>query len=304
MRRIPTGTRQKPRRGFTLIELLVVIAIIGVLVALILPAVQQAREASYRTKCKNNLHQLAIAGQNYHDSYGNFPSGWHCDADNDPQCVRESARDYMWSGLTGLFLKMEQDNLYNEINFNFPPTYPENITSVRRTLEGLQCPSKGKESNSNTGTFNVNGRSVKFGPNDYRGNMAAGTIQGCIPTGSGDYSCNVYDNGITFRNSEVTIADIKDGTSTTVFMGEVLQGTWPDAPSSVVRTTMDRKINFPLIINNQRYYIYWSSKHNGQVQMANCDGSVRGVQASIRPAVLIKLMTRDGGEALSAEEIK
>lgn len=304
MRRFVAGTRRGPRRGFTLIELLVVIAIIGVLVALILPAVQQAREASFRTKCKNNLHQLAIAGQNYHDSYGNFPSGWHCDSENDPLCVKESAQPYMWNGLTGLFLKMEQDNLYNEINFNFPPTYPENITAVRRNLEGLQCPSKGKESNENAGTFSVGGRQIKFGTSDYRGNMAAGTIPGCVPTGSGDYSCNIYDNGITFRNSEVTMADIKDGTSNTIFMGEVLQGTWPDATSSVVRTSMDRKINFPIIINNVRYNTYWSSKHNGQIQYANCDGSVRGIQASIKPAVLIKLMTRDGGEAFDSSEVK
>jgi len=300
-----TTSRQRRRtKGFTLIELLVVIAIIGVLVALILPAVQQAREAANRTKCKNNLHQIAIAGQNYHDSYGNFPPGWNCDADNDPNCVPFAAQNYMWSGFTGLFVKMEQDNLYNEINFNFPPIYVENLTSVRRQLEGLQCPSKGKESNLNTGTFQVNGKAVKFGTNDYRGNMAAGTIPGCNPTTSNDYTCNYYDNGIMYRNSSVSMADIQDGSSTTIFMGEVLQGTWPDGSSSVVRTAIDRKINYPLIVNNVKYYTYWSSKHNGQVQMANCDGSVRAVQASIQPAILIKLMTRNGGESLNQDEIK
>jgi prepilin-type N-terminal cleavage/methylation domain-containing protein len=303
MRRFPLRST-RTRRGFTLIELLVVIAIIGVLVSLILPAVQQAREASYRTKCKNNLHQLAIAGQNYHDSFGNFPAGWHCDDVNDPLCVPYAAQQYMWSGLTGLFLKMEQDNLYNEINFNFPPTNPENITSVRRPLEGLQCPSKGKEMNFNTGTFNVNGRMIKFGTSDYRGNMAAGVVPNCVPGTDNNFSCNYFDNGVTFKNSEVSIADIKDGTSNTIFMGEVLQGTWPDGTSSVVRTALDRKINFPIVINGVTYWTYWGSKHNGQVQYANCDGSVRGIQASIKPTVLIKLMTRNMGEAISSDEVK
>src|ERR1700720_1873894 len=120
--------QRNSRSGFTLIELLVVIAIIGVLVALIMPAVQAARESANRAKCLNNLKQLGMAANEYHDNFNSFPAGWYCYAGGvdingnpipaDTNCVSTATpfQNYMWSGLTGLFLKIEMTTLYNEIN--------------------------------------------------------------------------------------------------------------------------------------------------------------------------------------------
>ncbi|MBX6314887.1 MAG: DUF1559 domain-containing protein [Isosphaeraceae bacterium] len=300
--------------GFTLIELLVVIAIIGVLVALILPAVQQAREAANRSKCINNLHQMGIAAQNYHDAFNCFPSGWFCSED-DVNCVPYSAQPYMWNGLTSLFLKMEQETLWNEINFNLPPLYqpsgsgaymphPANSTSLRRTLEVLVCPSNRKATTTGTaGQPQPGAQAVKMGPSDYRGNMAAGAVLNCTRDSTLPYNnCLNYDNGITFKNSEISIADITDGTSVTILFGETLNGNWPDAPSCCVRTDIDRTINRP--IPGSSIITYWASKHSGIVNFCKCDGSVSSVTAQIKKLVLNKLMTRNGGEAISADEMR
>src|SRR6478609_5825390 len=111
MRRTREGDRR--RSGFTLIELLVVIAIIGVLVALIMPAVQAARESANRARCQNNLKQLGLSAQQYHDTFSSLPSGWYCqeaewDASSgcmgstgpfvpDCNCVPWGAQNYMWN---------------------------------------------------------------------------------------------------------------------------------------------------------------------------------------------------------------
>jgi prepilin-type N-terminal cleavage/methylation domain-containing protein/prepilin-type processing-associated H-X9-DG protein len=316
--------RSSRRSAFTLIELLVVIAIIGVLVALIMPAVQSAREAANRAKCQNNLRQLVIAASEYHDSFNSFPSGWYCMAPTydtngnllggDPNCASTMTpyTNYMWNGMTSLFLKIEQNNLWNEINFNLYTTDPSNATSIRRTIDILVCPSNRRANAVSTGTGST--AVAQLGPSDYRVNMAAGFI-GATNTNCPDLTltvavnnpyCLIYDNGVMFQNSTVNMADITDGSSTTAMIGECLfqQGVWSQATSCCVRTNVDRTINKPIFYNGQNYWYYWASKHPSQVNFAYCDGTVRPVTAQINKVVLNKLMTRAGGETISSDEMK
>jgi prepilin-type N-terminal cleavage/methylation domain-containing protein/prepilin-type processing-associated H-X9-DG protein len=296
---------ERSRRGFTLIELLVVIAIIGVLVALIMPAVQSAREAANRTQCLNNLKQLGTAAQEYHDAFGSFPSGWYCNADLDTNCVPQGAQSVYWNGLTGLFLKMELNTNYNELNFLMPTNDFSNVTGVRRTMNVWVCPSNRRPQSVTTTTSTGVTKAVtqKLGPSDYRGNMAAGYIPGCANPLT-DQTCSYWDNGMTFMNSTIGLQDVTDGSSNTALIGETLTGSWAQGSDCCVRTTVDRTINKPITVNGQNYYTYWMSKHPGLVNFAYCDGSTRSIQQTIDKNVFVRIMTRAGGEAMSADQTK
>ncbi len=123
------------RRGFTLIELLVVIAIISVLIALLLPAVQAAREAARRMQCTNNLKQIGIALHNYEGSNGLFPPG-------------RTNYPHLWSSLAQLLPSMEGNALFNAVNYDFPSEannapYLANTTAESAAINQFLCPTDG-----------------------------------------------------------------------------------------------------------------------------------------------------------------
>ncbi|HTI50892.1 MAG TPA: DUF1559 domain-containing protein [Planctomycetaceae bacterium] len=207
-------------RGFTLIELLVVIAIIGVLVALLLPAVQQAREAARRAQCKNNLKQIGLALHNYHDAHLTFPPAYLVQPNVDPVMGTPNANGDNgpgWAGLMLLLPQLEQTGLYNSFNINLPSWHANNAAPALTPLSIYRCPSDPSGSN----TYNVvNGCGsgattlAKFSLSNYVAN--AGQIE--VWGDAGDLS--KLANGPFYRNSRVRVGDVRDGLTNTVFFGE------------------------------------------------------------------------------------
>jgi prepilin-type N-terminal cleavage/methylation domain-containing protein len=288
--------------AFTLIELLVVIAIIGVLMALLLPAVQMAREASRRAQCENNLKQFGLAMHNYSEKTGGkLPFGWMCDG-RDPGCLAYQAYTYMWSGWPMLLPMLEHANLYDACNFSLQSNHPSNLTAIQTPLGLFMCPSYADPmpvpiyANPADPTSTI---LYYAGPSTYKGNMAAGLRPGCNdPT---NVVCQIFDNGVFFRNSGVSFRDVTDGASNTIFMGESIEGLWADATYCCVRTSPDRSINQRA---NGVFTIprYWNSMHPGGIHFLLGDGSCRMITDSVDNDVLIRLMTRAGNDPVQDNE--
>ena len=132
------------RLAFTLVELLVVIAIIGILVALLLPAVQAAREAARRMQCSNNMKQIGLALHNYHDIYKAFPSTY-CGV-SDPVNGGWSYNTFRGSEKVRLLPFIEQQSVYDAINFGYntdDQRFPNNTLIRETVVAGFRCPSSG-----------------------------------------------------------------------------------------------------------------------------------------------------------------
>jgi prepilin-type N-terminal cleavage/methylation domain-containing protein/prepilin-type processing-associated H-X9-DG protein len=214
------------RSAFTLIELLVVIAIIAILIGLLLPAVQKVREAAARTKCQNNLKQLALACHNYESAYGRFPSGLNIDGM--PYWPPTPAPGQYFGMFVALFPYFEQDALYKQLVTNVYNAQYSNCdgdTSPGATvLPTLLCPSDSQMPPA-TGMYHqytmaVNSYAGCSGDQLNPGDVTFKTYQ-TNPAALPFYPpVDLFRSGIFYENSRVKIADVPDGTSGTFLLGE------------------------------------------------------------------------------------
>ena len=189
--------RWRPSRGFTLIELLVVVAIIGVLIALLLPAVQAARESARRAQCTNNLKQLGIALHAYHDLHRTLPPGR----------VRSRVEHLglVYSAFAQLLPQLEAATIHDAINFDLNADRgiggPENLTSRQTRVSTLLCPSDTSSPSDEPDQA----------PCNYQMNVGTGHSV-------------IANSGMLFENSRVRLGDVRDGTSGTVALSELARG--------------------------------------------------------------------------------
>jgi len=295
-------------RGFTLVELLVVIAIIGILIALLLPAVQAAREAARRSQCVNNLKQIGLALHNYHDTYKVLPPGRMGGDDSVPSGWPGSYGTYNKVGSSGMFCILpflELKPLHDAFGGGDPPLFSAvpgwdtGLTDLRRTRpEVFVCPSDDSE--------------------ELAGSDATGNYAFCAgrngPPSIDTNSVKWHNTGMFMYGFPKKLADCKDGLTSMIFVGEVIDvhlvdsmNCWArcDRHTNNHRTTVN-PINQPpktgttvdlygLMVNSA-----FGSRHPGGANFLLGDGSVRFVSELIDMTTYRALSTRKGSEAVGS----
>jgi len=323
------------RTAFTLIELLVVIAIIGILAALILPAVQRAREAARRTQCLSNLRQLSLAIQNYSDSNQVFPPGdidpyFPGDAFLDPNHLQQvlsfpstplgiqslyidnatpappttliqlvNVKSWIiavpWTWMAFILPEVEQSN--TGIRFDFPKNDPLNLRAAQIPISVYVCPSDSLPSTRPGGN----------GWGTYRGVMGSQPLDDPNPI-TDAHNITWMTNGVEYPDSSTRIGDITDGTSNTLLIGDSRFGFWADGTSCCARFRDDRQT--PTDFNGYwavddtvglLQFVSFGSQHDDVVNFALCDGSTRSISTTIDKTLLRKLATRADGLPIDSE---
>ena len=301
------------RRGFTLVELLVVIAIIGVLVALLLPAIQSARDAARRTQCSNNLKQLGLAFHNYHDTFHSLPIG------------SLPIGGYFMGWAPRLFPFMEQQTRLdamesfqtNALCFLMPYRFDTAPHNGRDEIWGpvptLACPASSLK--DRTPDITAYAWTPAQGALHYRG--CGGRIEDVTNPTQASTGHQWANTGTIYPHSLTKFRDITDGLSTTILLGESSSSAgWPSKNAwgginswtwgyyyyvDDRRLTLDSKnIQFPINYRGSfgHNHTPYTSYHPGGAQFLLCDGSARFIGENIPLDLLKALGTRDKAEVI------
>jgi len=298
----------RQKSGFTLVELLVVIAIIGVLVALLLPAVQQAREAARRMQCTNNLKQLALACHNFSDTYGTFPPGIEYDPAG-------SQNDAIWGWNAFLLPFIEENSMYELLDI--PKTRLNQwkgdaaLSNGSLRIDNLRCPSSpGPEDfiDLMTGGYRTWARGSDTPPlsnyvaSSHHSRPSTGNMTNCV----GIFEMTGYDN-----NKPKAFRDVTDGLSNSLMLGERLYqyngvkanaatfvGAYRGRDNDAGRDVFiwNDNINPPSGLNTITFA--QSSHHPGGAMGAFGDGSVRFLSELIPQDTMDDLIDISDGDVL------
>lgn len=293
---LPCSPTRPPRRGFTLIELLVVIAIVAVLIALLLPAVQQAREAARRSQCQNNLKQIGLALHSYHDSSQSFPHGWIGVTANQPDVNGLNG----WGWASKLLHRIEQPALYHAINFKLSTSDAVNTASIRRSLPVFRCPS---DSSAETWVLDDSAGAAlaTLATANYVGNFGTDGLDACLGFAPG-IAC--LGDGALMHQRTIRLSDIKDGTSSTLLVGErktrddlAWQSTWVGVVAGG-EESFQRVLGVADHVPNSpaAHFDDFSSHHATGSYFLLGDGRVRLITSNIDETIYKRLATRAGNE--------
>jgi prepilin-type processing-associated H-X9-DG protein len=279
----------------------VVIAIIGILAAILMPAVQAAREAARRTQCRNNLHQIGVALHNYHDTYLMFPPGWI--GVTNGQLDVNGGSGLAWSSLilpqieqtAAAFQSKGKNGAAPALNPKVAITDPTDVTLQPYVIPLYRCPS-----DTGPGTATVDLQPPQTNPNlpmtfatsNYIGSFGSTDYHTCYSNAVG---VDCPGNGVFFLNSRTTIGDVRDGTTYTMMVGErrgnltttpPILGMWFGAPPGGVESigrvlgASDQPPDDPA-----QHFQAYSSMHGNGINILLCDGSVQFVIDSVSPAL-------------------